>query len=145
MLQLQPQIEIILDFIYQTEYKYMTAIGCLYLRLVEQPKLIYQELEKLYTDYRKLRLRESYDFKILHMDEYIDQLLHEEYVCNILLPTLPTRYQLENLEDSTLRLSPRISPLIQKHTTASPHHDQNDDSDSDSDIDSDSENDSDSE
>ena len=41
------------------------------------------------------------------MDEFVDQLLHEEYVCNVAMPRLQNRYNLENLG----HLSPRKSAL----------------------------------
>lgn len=59
MLQLQPELEIVLEFIRNEDYKYITALGCLYLRLTSNPVDIYKTLEPLYNDYRKLRLRKT--------------------------------------------------------------------------------------
>lgn len=59
MLQLQPELEIILEFIRNDDYKYITALGCVYLRLAGTPVDIFRTLEPLYNDYRKLRLRKA--------------------------------------------------------------------------------------
>ena len=68
---------------------------------------MYKTLEPLMIDYRKLRLRNQAGFRLTFMDEYIDELLTKERVCDIALPRLPTRAQLEDLD----QLEPR-EPLI---------------------------------
>ncbi|CAG8632254.1 3321_t:CDS:2, partial [Paraglomus occultum] len=57
LLQLQPAKEIIIEFIRQEDYKYLRALGVFYLRLVGTSLEIYQYLEPLLNDYRKMRLR----------------------------------------------------------------------------------------
>ncbi|CAJ0950160.1 unnamed protein product, partial [Mesorhabditis belari] len=56
---LQPDREIVMEFIKQDEFKYIRALGALYLRMVF-PSLdtldIYNYLEPLYSDFRKLRV-----------------------------------------------------------------------------------------
>lgn len=47
-------------------------------------------------------------FSLTHMDEFIDKLLHEERVCDIILPRLPKREVLEETEN----LAPRKSALM---------------------------------
>jgi hypothetical protein len=42
---------------------------------------------------------------IIHMDEFIDQLLHEDRCCNVIMPFLPKRWILENAGT----LEPRVS------------------------------------
>ena len=55
MLQIQPEKEIIIEFIKNEEYKYVRLLGAFYLRLTGSAKDIYQYLEPLYNDYRKIR------------------------------------------------------------------------------------------
>ena len=57
MLQLQPDEEIVLEFVHQKDFKYLRALGAYYFRLVGKSEELYEELEPLYEDYRKLRRR----------------------------------------------------------------------------------------
>jgi hypothetical protein len=53
---------------------------------------VYQYLEPLYNDYRKVRLRHADgSFGLTHMDEVVDQLLNNEYLFDIALPRIPNR------------------------------------------------------
>eukprot|EP01138_Halocafeteria_seosinensis_P007250 gb/GECG01007413.1/.p1 GENE.gb/GECG01007413.1/~~gb/GECG01007413.1/.p1 ORF type:complete len:400 (+),score=44.55 gb/GECG01007413.1/:1-1200(+) len=107
LLQIQPDQDIVLEYIKQEDYKYVRALGAFYLRLVGRPKDIYQYLEPLYNDYRKLRMRTPEGWILTHMDEFIDDLLHKETVLGIALPRLPKRHQLEDAG----YLKPRVSAL----------------------------------
>jgi len=107
MLQIQPEKEIIIEFIQNPEYKYVRLLGAFYLRLVGRPKEIYQYLEPLYGDYRKIRERVEIGYRVTHVDEYVQELLHGDYVCDIALPYLPKRSILEETEG----LPPRVSGL----------------------------------
>lgn len=102
LLQIQPDKEIVYEFIKNTDYKYVRALGCFYLRLIGKPEEVYEYLEPLYNDYRKLRYRNADGtFKIIHMDEFIDEILTQEQVCSIQLPRILKRQQLE--EAGTLK------------------------------------------
>jgi len=70
MLQIQPEMDIVLYLIQQNEYKYITALGMLYLRVVAHSQEdIYRVLEVYYMDYRKLRFRGSDgSYSIVYMD-----------------------------------------------------------------------------
>jgi len=57
LLQIQPDKEIIIEYIKQEDYKYLRALGAFYLRLTGSAMDIYNYLEPLYNDYRKLRRR----------------------------------------------------------------------------------------
>jgi len=71
-------------------------LGALYFRLIGTSAEIYKYLEPLYNDYRKLRfMSRSGTFEIMHMDEFIDQLLRETTVCDVQLPRLQKRDILE--------------------------------------------------
>ena len=59
MLQIQPEKEIISEFIKDKEFKYLRALAAFYLRLVGEPVEIYDELEPLYKDYRWESVRHS--------------------------------------------------------------------------------------
>ena len=107
MLQLQPEKGIVVEFIKNEDYKYLRVLGAFYLRLVGKPLDIYQYLEPLYNDYRKLRFHGMGGWALKHMDEFIDELLTGDYCCDVALPHLPKRHL---LEDQKL-LTPRVSAL----------------------------------
>src|SRR5260370_37768143 len=48
-------------------------------------------------------------YVLTYMDEFVDQLLNEERVCDIMLPRIPKRNVLEDTEG----LPPRINALMQ--------------------------------
>ena len=74
--------------------KWVWISGAFYLRLVGRPLEVYQYLEPLYNDYRKVRLREADgSFALTHMDEVVDQLLNNEYLFDIALPRIPNRWE----------------------------------------------------
>lgn len=110
LLQLQPEPEDIIEsFIQQEDFKYVRALGGLYLRLTGRPQDIYEELEPLYRDYRKLRSRLWSDWSMTHMDEFVHQLLTETTCCGITLPRLPKRETLQ--EAGYLDEGPRPTAL----------------------------------
>ncbi|KAG0277848.1 hypothetical protein BGZ95_005226 [Linnemannia exigua] len=108
LLQLQPREEIVIKYITgltETDNnKYLRALGAFYLRLVGKPVDIYNYLEPLLDDSRKLRKRGNSGYSLIHMDEYIDELLREERVCDVVLPRLTKRHVLEDAGE----LDPRI-------------------------------------
>lgn len=108
MLQIQPEKDIVVEFIKNEEFKYVRALGALYMRLVGSSIECYKYLEPLLNDSRKLR-QQNRDgaFVLLHMDEFIDNLLHEERMFDIILPRLQKRHVLEEANE----IEPRISAL----------------------------------
>jgi pre-mRNA-splicing factor 38A len=108
MLQIQPDDEIVDELINNENFKYVRALGAFYLRLTGRPADIYEKLEPLYNDYRKLKYRNPTDWKLLHIDEFVDQLLKEDRVCGIALPRLPNR---DVLVDSGYLDGPRLSAV----------------------------------
>ncbi|CAN8003863.1 unnamed protein product [Ixodes hexagonus] len=108
MLQIQPEKDIVVEFIRQEDFKYVRALGANYMRLVGSSLDCYKYLEPLYNDYRKLR-RQNRDgsFAIVHMDELIDELLREERAADVILPRIQKRHVLEESNE----LEPRISAL----------------------------------
>uniref|UniRef100_A0A803PWC8 Pre-mRNA-splicing factor 38 n=1 Tax=Cannabis sativa TaxID=3483 RepID=A0A803PWC8_CANSA len=87
MLQIQPEKEIVIEFIKNDDYKYVRVLGAFYLRLTGTDTDVYQYLEPLYNDYRKVR-QKSPDgrFSLTHVDEVIDELLTKDYSCDIAMP-----------------------------------------------------------
>ncbi|EGR33101.1 pre-mRNA splicing factor, putative [Ichthyophthirius multifiliis] len=108
LLQISPSKEIVIEYIRQEEYKYLTALGCFHLRLVGQPEHVYNYLEPLYQDYRKLRFRNlNGSFCIFYMDEFVESLINQEVYIDTLLPHIIKRHILEE----TGKIQPRVSPL----------------------------------
>ncbi|KAG0022212.1 hypothetical protein BGZ81_008625 [Podila clonocystis] len=100
LLQIQPRDEIVFKYITglteSENNKYLRALGAFYLRLTGKPVTIYNYLESLLDDGRKLRKQGMGGYSIIHMDEFIDELLREERVCDVVLPRLVKRYVLED-------------------------------------------------
>jgi pre-mRNA-splicing factor 38A len=110
LLQLNAESELIIEgFIEQDQFKYARALGVLYLRLTGRPADIYETLEPLYADHRKLRYWESPYWSIKHMDELIHDLFTESFVCGITLPRLPSRKVMQ--EGGYLPEGPRETEL----------------------------------
>ncbi|CAL1269409.1 unnamed protein product [Larinioides sclopetarius] len=108
MLQIQPEKDIVIEFIRQEDFKYVRALGAFYMRLVGTSLDCYKYLEPLYNDYRKLRFQNRQgQFELVYMDEFIDQLLHEERLCDVILPRIQKRHILEVNNE----LEPRVSAL----------------------------------
>lgn len=109
MLQIQPEKDIIVEFIRQEDFKYVRALGAAYMRLTGTSLDCYKYLEPLYNDYRKLRRqnRQAGGFEVVHMDELIDELLKSERVFDVILPRIQKREVLEELN----QIEPRVSAL----------------------------------
>uniref|UniRef100_A0A7S2TQ56 Pre-mRNA-splicing factor 38 n=1 Tax=Lotharella oceanica TaxID=641309 RepID=A0A7S2TQ56_9EUKA len=108
MLQIQPEKSIILEFILNDDYKYVRILGATYLRLTGQAIEIYQYLEPLLNDLRKIRYKNvEAKFEIKHVDEIVDNLLVGQSAFDIMLPRIPLRWHLELAG----KLQPRKSAL----------------------------------
>lgn len=108
MLQIQPEREIIIEFILNDDYKYVRILGAFYLRLIGRPMEVYQYLEPLLNDYRKIRYKEASGKVVLtNVDAIIDDLLTKEFFMDITLPRLARRQTLEE----THKLPARESAL----------------------------------
>ncbi|XP_024016725.1 pre-mRNA-splicing factor 38 [Eutrema salsugineum] len=96
MLQIQPEKEIVVEFIKNDDYKYVRILGAFYLRLTGSDVDVYRYLEPLYNDYRKVRQKLSDGrFSLTHVDEVIEELLTKDYSCDIAMPRLKKRWTLE--------------------------------------------------
>lgn len=108
LLQLQPEREIILEYLAAEEFKYLRALAAMYVRLTFRAVDVYETLEPLLNDSRKLRWRDmSGAYRLSHMDEFVDELLTQERACDLILPRLTRRDVVEETEG----LAPRISKL----------------------------------
>lgn len=108
LLQIQPEKEILIEYLQADEFKYMRALAAMYIRMTFRAVEVYEILEPLMKDYRKLRYRDMAGYSLVYFDEYIHQLLTEERVCDIILPRLPKRQILEENGE----LGPRKSRLL---------------------------------
>ncbi|KAL8616317.1 Pre-mRNA-splicing factor 38A [Nucella lapillus] len=108
MLQIQPEKDIVVEFIRNEDFKYVRALGAFYMRLTGSAMDCYKYLEPLYYDYRKLRrMNREGKFELVHVDEYIDELLREERLSDIILPRIQKRGVLEESN----QLEPRVSAV----------------------------------
>lgn len=74
-------------------FRYVRALGAFYLRLVHSSLDCYNYLEPLLNDYRKLRsMNRNGQFELTHMDEFIDNLLREDRINDIVLPRIQKRF-----------------------------------------------------
>jgi pre-mRNA-splicing factor 38A len=103
LIQIQPEREIILEYLNQTDFKYLRALAAFYIRLFFKPADIYRLLEPLLADYRKLRIRTMTGVHLTHMDEFVDDLLTKPRVCETTLPRLPDRIVLEDNDELDVR------------------------------------------
>jgi pre-mRNA-splicing factor 38A len=124
LLQLHPETDLVVSsFVHQDEFKYVRALGCFYLRLTARPVDIYETLEPLYGDGRKIRVYLAPDWSLRHMDEFIHDLLTRSHVLGLALPRLPARRILQNA--GYLPPGPRPTALTNV-LDASPHHHDHD-------------------
>lgn len=120
MLQIQPEKDIIIEFIKNEDFKYVRALGAYYLRLTGTSIDCYKYLEPLLNDYRKIREQQrDGNFALSHMDEFIDSLLHEERVCDVQLPRIQKRMVLEENNDLEARISVLEDDLLDEASSSS--------------------------
>ena len=104
---IKPSLDMVLAYINNKDFKYLAALGLVYLRLQFKPQQIYEILESQFSLKYKLRYRTNNEFSILYVDELIDNLLRQDRFCGIILPRLPKR---SFLEDQGI-LTPYTTPL----------------------------------
>jgi pre-mRNA-splicing factor 38A len=124
LLQLQPEREVILAYLNDPDFKYLRCLAAFYIRLTWSAAEIFKTLEPLMGDFRKVRVRGSQGWRLSHVDEFIDDLLTKERVCDIQLPRMMSRAVLEDLEE----LEPRES-LLGSEVESSDDEDEADNSD----------------
>ncbi|KAM9093766.1 pre-mRNA-splicing factor 38A-like [Sarcophilus harrisii] len=106
MLQIQPEKNLIIEFIKNVYFKYVRVLGALYMRLTGTAMDCYNYLEPLYNDDRKIRIHNRKgDFEFIRIDDFIDELLHGGQVCDIILPRLQKDHMLKETGFLELRIS----------------------------------------
>ncbi|CAA7267962.1 unnamed protein product [Cyclocybe aegerita] len=86
LLQIQPEKEILVEYLRAEEFKYLRALAALYIRMTFRPVDIYELLEPLLKDYRKLRQRNMTGYSLVFMDKFVYSLLTEERLEQIKKP-----------------------------------------------------------
>ena len=72
--------------------RYVRALGSYYLRLVYPSLDCHKYLAPLLNDYRKLRVMDRNGiFKLTYVDQFIDDLLREDRVSDVVLPRIQKR------------------------------------------------------
>lgn len=104
LLELEPSRDIIEMCLHQlgtNEFKYLTALIMLYIRVVWPSDEVIIALEPFYADYRKLRFQlrspimvkgMSILYQLSHIDVWCDDLLHNERVVGLILPRMASRH-----------------------------------------------------
>ena len=65
-------------YLQERDYKYLTAMAIMYLRLTVKAPEVYTLLEPFYVDNRKLKLRNSIgQYELTYMDKFVEELLSE--------------------------------------------------------------------
>ena len=107
LLQISPEREIINKYL-DSDFKYLRALACFYLRLTGKAIEVYRTLESVLNDYRKIKVRSPQgEIVKSYMDEMADELLTKEVYLEVVLPKLPKRFMIEETEG----LEPRVSIL----------------------------------
>ena len=113
LLTLVPDRDIVLEYLNHggDEWKYLRALAAFYVRLTFDPADIYKTLEPFLEDARKLKRRRKEAYVLMHMDEFVDELLTKDRSCGTSLWKLPSRQLLEDLDQLEARESPLQAEL----------------------------------
>ncbi|KAJ3501348.1 hypothetical protein NMY22_g18960 [Coprinellus aureogranulatus] len=74
----EPEKEILVEYLRADEFKYLRALAALYIRMTFDAVEVYELLEPLMKDYRKLRVRSMAGYSLTFIDEFVYSLLTEE-------------------------------------------------------------------
>ncbi|ETW35851.1 hypothetical protein PFTANZ_03444 [Plasmodium falciparum Tanzania (2000708)] len=96
LLQIQPDKDIIYEYIKNEDFVYLRALGIFYLRLIGKSLEVYNHLEPILFDYRKIRMRlQNGTFEKIYMDVFVDNCLILNNFLDVDFPTLTKRQVLE--------------------------------------------------
>lgn len=99
--------------------KYSCALVLFFWRLTLPTVQVYTKLEPFLSDYRKIRIRKrDGTFYLSHIDEFVEDLLREDTVCQIPLPRLLKRKLLEDAGQVLPRKSPLENEIINQDEQA---------------------------
>jgi pre-mRNA-splicing factor 38A len=126
MLLLLPDMQIVVAFLRNSSLKYLSMLAAVYIRLVAPSHEVYELLEPMLADYRKIRIRNADGtFGIVHIDQVIDCLLQESFYLSISLPRLTPRFALENAgkigsrESRLFQFDPELAESFGIHVSTS--------------------------
>ncbi|EGW35257.1 uncharacterized protein SPAPADRAFT_130731 [Spathaspora passalidarum NRRL Y-27907] len=104
MLELEPSKDMIDTYLTQlgfNEFKYLTALALIYVRLVYSSDVVYKTFDPYFQDARKLRVKLKspifnevklpIGYSLTYIDAWVDELLTRERVVDIILPRLVPR------------------------------------------------------
>ena len=117
MLAIAPSHDIVIELVKNEEFKYVRCLGAMYLRLVGLPEDVYQELEPLLADFRKIAVHRKDDWTLSTVDQFINGLLTESTCFELALPHLTSRQILVNSGklDSDIRESALREEFLALH------------------------------
>lgn len=103
LLEISPSSIIIQIYLNQTNFKYLTALILLYIRMTYKSHEVYSITDPYFSNFSRLKVQLSspkfhngiavnYDFTF--MDVFVDELLHNDRVVDILLPRMESRLNL---------------------------------------------------
>eukprot|EP00127_Corallochytrium_limacisporum_P004140 Clim_evm85s157 gene=Clim_evmTU85s157 len=111
LIQLEPELGIIEEYIRQAEFKYLRILGALYLRIVGTPVQVFTGIEPLLQDWRKVRFIEpNGKYVVTYIDQVADDILRLSTVAGTTLPHLKNRVDME-LQDE---IDPRESEMMDR-------------------------------
>lgn len=152
LLEISPSSIIIQIYLNQTNFKYLTALILLYIRMTYKSHEVYSITDPYFSNFSRLKVQLSspkfhngiavnYDFTF--MDVFVDELLHNDRVVDILLPRMESRldlmdkgvlgqrqYFITSLEEETDDISP-----IEKQENSHQEEEEEDDDDEEKDDD----------
>lgn len=91
------------EYIKSEDFKYILVLGALYMRLTGTAIDCYKYFEPLYGKIKSQN--RNGQFVLMHLDDFIYELLHSERVCDIILPRLQKWYVLEEAKQLEHRVS----------------------------------------
>ncbi|KAI9710844.1 MAG: hypothetical protein M1828_002016 [Chrysothrix sp. TS-e1954] len=119
MLQLGVEKEIVDEYLINDDFKYLRALACFYVRLTAEDSVeVHKRLEGYLEDSRKLRRRGNQGWGLIHIDEFVDNLLTKDRVCGTSFWKLVPRQQLEDEDKLDERVSP-VAHMLEEENEAS--------------------------
>lgn len=103
LLEINPSREIINLFLSYPQFKYLTCLTLMFIRLTRSPVEIYTLFDTYNANYSKIRMLSSspkivngipINYSISYIDEFVDNLIHQERYLGIILPRIEPRYKL---------------------------------------------------
>ncbi|EGV61394.1 hypothetical protein PSN45_000067 [Yamadazyma tenuis] len=103
LLEIGPSAAVVGLYLKQPEFKYLTILTLIYIRLTQPPTEVYQVLDTYRSNYTKVRVLLSspemvdgvpVNYGIIHIDEFVDELERSDRVVGVVMPRLESRRRL---------------------------------------------------